>query len=295
VKVTAGDATAAIATNIAAAINANLDLPVTASVVGSTVTLLFRHKGLTGNTYDIRHSFRSDSESLPAGVTLTITAMSGGTTAPVLTNLIAAMSNIWFQIWSHPYTDATSLTAIEAELASRNGPTRSIDGQAITATAGTFSAHTTLGGGRNSQFSQIWAQPGSSTLTPPMEFAAEVAAVEALAASADPARPMTTLTARAHDRAGGNRAVLDGRAKPDAVRRHLDDDPHGERQRRARAGDHDVPGQPERRRRHVLPGRDDPAHADVSPLFVPQPHADALSRATSWRTTRRASDRARPS
>lgn len=195
VAVTAGDATTALATNTAAAINANLDLPVTASVVGSTVTIAFRHKGLVGNTYDVRHTYR-DGEALPAGVAMTITAVGGvvaGTTAPSLTALVAAMADLWFMIWSHPYTDATNLAAIEAELASRNGPMRSMDGIAITSMSGTFSAHTTLGAARNSPHSIILSQAGAVPLTPPMEFAAEAAAIAALYGSADPARPFQTL------------------------------------------------------------------------------------------------------
>jgi phage tail sheath gpL-like len=194
VGVTAGDATTALATNTAAAINAATDLPITASVVGSTVTMLFRHKGLVGNTYDVRTGF--NGEELPAGVDMTITAMGGvvaGTTNPTLTSLIAAMGDIWFQIWSHPYTDATSLTAIENELASRLGPLRSIDGVAITSISGSFATHTTLGAARNSGSSVIIAQPGSAPLTPPMEFAAETAALVAKAGEIDPARPFTTL------------------------------------------------------------------------------------------------------
>lgn len=195
VGVSAGDAVADIATAIAAAINANLDLPVTAAAALGVVTLTFRHKGLVGNSYDVRYNFRDD-DALPAGVTLTITAMGSvvaGTTNPSLTNLIAAMANLWFHVWAHPYTDATNLGAIETELASRAGPMRSMDGQAITSLAGTFSALTTLGSARNSQYSEIWAQPSAKPLTPPSEFAAEVAGKMALAASADPARPVQTL------------------------------------------------------------------------------------------------------
>lgn len=195
VGVTNGQASTVIATNIAAAVNAALDLPVTASVVGSTVTYLFRHKGLVGNTYNIRDSFR-DGEALPAGVGLTHTTLGGvivGTTAPSLTALIAAMADMWFQIWTHPYTDATNLAAIEAELATRNGPMRQQQGFAITSMSGTFSAHTTLGSARNSPHSEIVAQPGPTPLTPPMEFAAEVAGIMAQYGAADPARPFQTL------------------------------------------------------------------------------------------------------
>lgn len=195
VGVNNGDAASAIATNIAAAINAQVDLPVTASASVATVTITFRHKGLVGNTYDVRASF-NQGETLPAGVTLTITAVGAatpGTTNPTLTNLIAAMAPLWFQVWAHPYTDATSLAAIENELAVRFGPTRMIDGVAITSMSGTLSAHTTLGQARNSQSSAIVAQPWDSPLTPPMEFAAEVAALVAFYGSQDPARPFQTL------------------------------------------------------------------------------------------------------
>jgi phage tail sheath gpL-like len=178
---------------IAAAINAAADLPITAAQLSASSRWTFRHKGLVGNSYDVRHSFNF-GEALPAGVTLVAVATTAGTTNPVLTALIAAMSDLWFQVIAHPYTDATSLTALEAELASRNGPLRSMDGQAITSMTGNFSAHTSLGGGRNSQFSEIWAQPTSSVLTPPMEFAAETAAILAAAVAADPARPLQTLT-----------------------------------------------------------------------------------------------------
>jgi phage tail sheath gpL-like len=192
VGVASGDTANTIATSISAAINAAPDLPVTSTVSAGTVTVTFRHKGLAGNSYDVRHSFR-DGETLPAGVTLTVTALAGGTTNPTLTNLIAGMADLWFQIWAHPYTDSTSLTAIEADLSSRFGPLRSMDGVAITSSSGTFSALTTLGTGRNSQHSIIVAPPGSAPLTPPMEYAAEVAALVALHGATDPARPFQTL------------------------------------------------------------------------------------------------------
>lgn len=200
IGVSSGDAAADIAAAIVAEIAANLDLPVTAAVGGSgsehIVTVTFRHKGTEGNSYDVRDSF-NDGEELPAGVGLAITAMAAGATNPVLTTLIAAMANLWFHVWTHPYTDATSLSAIEAELADRFGPERSMDGVAITSASGSFSTLSTLGSGRNSPHSVIVAQSGSSTLTPPMEFAAGVAALVAKYGAADPARPFQTL-AMAH-------------------------------------------------------------------------------------------------
>lgn len=184
-----------IATAIAAAINADLDLPVTAAVDGVTtskVNVTFRHKGEVGNGYNLRDSYRDD-ESLPAGVSLTYVQPTGGTTNPDLAALIAALGDTWFHIWAHPYTDATSLAVLEAELASRFAWNRMIDGVAITSAGGTHSALTTLGDGRNSKHSMIVAQPGANPLTPPFEFAAERAAIAARYGQEDPARPQQTL------------------------------------------------------------------------------------------------------
>jgi phage tail sheath gpL-like len=192
VAVNSGDAATAIATNITAAITAAADLPITAATVSASSNLTFRHKGPSGNAFDVRHSFLP-GEKLPAGVGITITAMSGGTTPPTLTNLFASIASIWFQIWAHPYTDSTTLGVIETELASRLGPMRSIDGVAITSANGNSSTLATLGTARNSPSSCITAQTGASPLTPPWRFAAETAALAASSASDDPAQPFNTL------------------------------------------------------------------------------------------------------
>src|SRR5215510_6744028 len=106
VGVTIGDASTAIATNIAAAITATPDLPITASAASSTVTMVFRHKGTVGNSFDVRANY-NPGDKLPAGVGLTITPLGGvtaGATNPSLTNLIAGMATQCFDIWTHPYT-----------------------------------------------------------------------------------------------------------------------------------------------------------------------------------------------
>jgi phage tail sheath gpL-like len=54
VGVNSGDAQNTIATAIGAAINAALDLPITAAVATNVVTWTFRHKGVAGQTYDVR-------------------------------------------------------------------------------------------------------------------------------------------------------------------------------------------------------------------------------------------------
>lgn len=192
VAVASGDAQNTIASAINAAINAALDLPVTSSVATNVVTVTHRHKGLVGNSTDVRHSYQ-DGEALPSGVALAIVALASGTTAPVLTTLLANMGDQWFHIWAHPYTDATNLSAIEAKLVERFGPLKMIDGVAITSAAGTHASLVTLGDGRNSPHSAIVAQPGKNPLIPPPEFASHAAGIVAYYGQADPARPFQTL------------------------------------------------------------------------------------------------------
>lgn len=199
VAVTSGMTAAQAATATVAAINANANLPVTAAVGGSgsehIVTWTARNKGTAGNDIDVRLNYR-DGESTPAGLGVALVAGSGGATNPDLADIITAMGDTWFQVVAHPYTDSGSLTALEAELASRFSASRMIDGVAITSAAGSQSTLAALGGARNSPHSVILAQPGEDPLTHPAEYAAAVAGVVALAAQADPARPFQTLTVR---------------------------------------------------------------------------------------------------
>jgi phage tail sheath gpL-like len=196
VAVASVDSATIIAGAVTAAINANLDLPVIATQgIGASdhiVTVTHRHKGTVGNDFDMRANYQ-DGEKLPAGVTLVVVAMSAGATNPVLTTLIAALGDTWYQIITHPYTDATSLTAIEAEMVRRFGPMTMIDGVAITSAKGSQAVLGTLGDTRNSPHSCIVAQAGENPLTPPSEFAAAIAATTAFHANIDPARPLQTL------------------------------------------------------------------------------------------------------
>lgn len=168
------------------------DLPVYATVSSAVVTVRARNRGPQGNNIDLRLNY-ADGQETPAGVGCSISAMSAGATAPTLTSLIAEMGDEWFQIIAHPYTDSTSLTALETELADRWGSLRMIDGVAFTSAVGSVATLATLGNTRNSKHSVIVAQPGANPLTPPAEFAAAVAGAVALEANADPARPFQTV------------------------------------------------------------------------------------------------------
>lgn len=190
VGVASGATPATVATNVAAAITANLDLPVTAAATTNTVTITARNKGEAGNGIDVRLNYYVGEETA-AGITATITAMSGGTANPDLSDAMAALGDSWFHTWAIPYTDAANLTIVEGELASRFAWDREIEGHAFTAFNGTQGQLGTLGDSRNSPHLDIvmaTAEP-----MPAYEKAAETMAIAAYYLSIDPARPVQTL------------------------------------------------------------------------------------------------------
>src|SRR5690606_14283898 len=77
IAVASGDTGNSVADAIAAEINDDDTLPVTAAAVTGTVTVTARHAGVIGNDIDLRVSYYS-GEALPAGIGIAITAMAGG-------------------------------------------------------------------------------------------------------------------------------------------------------------------------------------------------------------------------
>jgi phage tail sheath gpL-like len=179
-----------VAAAINAAINAATNLPVVSAVLTATCTLEARNGGVVGNEIDVRVNYQR-GEATPAGLTLTIGAMASGAGNPSLTALIAAMGDTWFNLVAHPYTDATSLSAIEVEMASRSAAPRQIDGVAITATNATVANAVILANTRNSPSSCVLGVVGCPTWS--VEAAASLAGVVASYGALDPARPFWTL------------------------------------------------------------------------------------------------------
>jgi phage tail sheath gpL-like len=196
VGVTSGQAATAIATALAAAVNADARLPVTAAAASAVVTLTARHKGAVGNAIDVRHSYRGSAggEALPAGVGLTITAMSGGTTDPDLSGLEALLGDEPFDFIAMPYTATGQLDAVAAVMNDTTGRwsyARQLYGHVFSAKADTAANLLTFGAARNDQHATILGVNASPT--PPDEWAAAAMAAAAVSLRVDPARPLQTL------------------------------------------------------------------------------------------------------
>lgn len=194
--VTSTQTTAQIATALAASINATPNLPVSAAAATNVVTLTALNKGIAGNDIDIRLNYLGarGGESTPAGMTLTIAAMAGGTVNPSLTTPLANLASKSFDFIVCPYTDATSLSALAALLNDQTGRwswDQQLYGHVFTAYRGTLGTQTTFGSGMNNQHTSVLGFNDSPT--PNWVIAADFAATCAVSVRADPAMPLQTL------------------------------------------------------------------------------------------------------
>ena len=186
----------ATATAIAAAINANADLPVAAASVNAVVTLTARHGGTLGNDIDVRYNWLGNAggEALPTGYAGAIVAMGGavaGTTDPNITNGMAALGDTSFDYIIMPYTDATNLTAASAAMNDTTGRwafNRMVWGHVFTAKRGSASSLTTFGLTRNDPHISVLGFYLSPT--PVWRWVAAQIGAAAVVLRNDPARPV---------------------------------------------------------------------------------------------------------
>lgn len=199
VPLSATDTADTAATALAAAINADDDLPVTAAVDGTTISkvnVTAKNAGLAGNDIDLRVNYRgaANGEVTPAGLTFTITAMASGATNPTLTTALANLGDQPFDFIVCPYTDATSLDALKALLSDTDGRwswASQVYGHVFAANRGTYSGQTTFGVARNNQHETVIGFNDSPS--PNWVWAADLAGTAAVALRADPGRPLQTL------------------------------------------------------------------------------------------------------
>lgn len=188
--VAVGAPAATVAADLAEAVSAMPDLPVTAAAVGAVVTLTARHKGEALNALDVRTTYWQ-GDAVPAGLTVTATAMSGGTGNPDVTTALASLGDVQYHHVVTPWTDTANLSALETEMKDRWSATRQIEGQVWASVSGTHAALSTIGSSRNAEVISIMGAQRSPT--PPWLWASVYGAVAAYNLSIDPARPLQTL------------------------------------------------------------------------------------------------------
>ena len=204
VLVSASETVTAIATAVAAAINAMPNLPVTATSAAGVVTITAKNKGLCGNDIDIRFNYMGvqNGEATPLGLTYSCTGtvdgsgwlLTGGLVNPVLSTALSNLGSQTYDYIASPYTDGTSTAALTSFLNDSTGRwswESQIYGHNFIAYRGTMGAVQTYGLTMNDQHTSCMGFYDSPT--PNWVWAAAITGAASSSASVDPAMPMHTV------------------------------------------------------------------------------------------------------
>jgi phage tail sheath gpL-like len=202
INVGASDTVNEIHVAISAAINEQIDLPVTSVGSPTDVTLTAVFKGVSGNEIAVGVNYFGSigGEILPPGLALTLPVggvLTGGVGVPEMDDAIDNLGEMEFEYVAMPYTDSTSLQAWELEYgfsdSGRWGWQRQLFGHIFSAKRGIYADLLTFGGTRNSGVVSILGfEVGSPS--PAFEWAAAYAAKAQRALINDPARPLQSLS-----------------------------------------------------------------------------------------------------
>lgn len=186
VGVATGDTAAAIAQKVLDAVTNPTDLPVTLTKTAADVIVTARHKGSVGASVFIGHS-QLQGERPPSGITITLTAMTGGTTDPDYSGVISALGDSQYNTLALPIADVANTGLFAAELDRRWGPLSMLDGVAFTAKADTrANVSSYVSTNLNSGLLYVIGTEVSPLKDPPWVIAAKTAAISALQAQSDP-------------------------------------------------------------------------------------------------------------
>ena len=193
VSVAKDDTATQVATKIAAAVNAETALPVTASnlvaeVATATVTLTCRHKSALGNALSLQVACGA-TDALPAGLALTLTAMADGSGEIDAGDIIATILDAQFDTYVFPTLDPAELADWSTELERRFNAEIDMGGVLFAALTGDHSAMLTAGATLNSPHIVVCGVGTSPT--PPWIWATALACLDA--AEDDPGRTRKTL------------------------------------------------------------------------------------------------------
>ena len=190
-----GDAATAIATNVAATINAKTYLPVTASVATSTVTLTAKQAGPRGN--EIRYMARITANIGTTATASVDAALASGATADSNTTALSTILARRFYYIASAADDAGQLGAAVTQVNAQAAPTIGLRQRLFAGSVDTLANTITIATGLNAARAElIWSQSSPWTSA---EIAAYAAAVYALFESAD--NPRTNFCSFGNDAA----------------------------------------------------------------------------------------------
>ena len=159
----------------------------TAAASTATLNLTARSKGTHGNEVTVA------VESMPPGLTATVTQPSGGATDPDVNVAVTALDEQKYDTIVTAFSGAANMLILENEMERRWGPLVKQPGMIHASKAGTPGTLSTYGSSRNSQYSSVMGSGLSPT--PPWTWAAQTAARDAQASDTqNPNAPRNGLT-----------------------------------------------------------------------------------------------------
>lgn len=162
-NVATDDTAADVATALAEYINALPDLPVKATTIppgeeetGTVLQLTAVNKGVTGNGIPLALNYygNASGETVPEGINIVITDMTGGAGDPDIAHAVAAMGDTIFDYIGLPFSDQSSLRLMALEMNDASGRwsyARQLYGHVYTAKKGDLSALVAFGDALNDQ------------------------------------------------------------------------------------------------------------------------------------------------
>jgi phage tail sheath gpL-like len=202
VAVAVGDEEVAIAAAIAAAVEADEDLPVSAAVGGGgsehIVTFTSKVKGTVANqiTLALNPLGKEAGQVTPAGVTLTLAGplLTSGATNTAAATWAAALGAVGYDGIVLQDTDSSLLTAITAEVDERWGYAVAKDGHVFTAKMDSSADLITFATGQlDRNLTGLGYPEGVGMLSPAYEVAAAYAGRALASLAADPGAPIQGL------------------------------------------------------------------------------------------------------
>jgi len=153
VQVGVNDATetTAIATKLKAAIDDEPNLPVTATVSASKVTLTAKHKGEWTNKINLDVNLTT-GDFTPEGLKFTITAMQNGAGNPDLQDALDVLGDVQYHNIANPYTDKANMDIFALHLQNLDLPMVRKESIGYTAFIGNHGQYTTFADGLNSPY-----------------------------------------------------------------------------------------------------------------------------------------------
>ena len=177
------DTAASVATAVAAAINGQVDLPITAVAAAGVVTLTAKNKGTEGNFIRISHSLTA------IGMTVVATEFASGDANPDIEPALTAIMAEGHDILAVGLNDAANLLKLRDHLEAVAAPQEKRWALGVYGQTASLATSTTQSLALNSEFMASAWYRGTPSL--PCELAAAFAVV--LASEEDPARPLNTL------------------------------------------------------------------------------------------------------